>query len=74
MLVMPGGKLTRKPGIWRKQQDARPGSVGPGHKAATRATSSMYTEWKIERLAIVIEDGVSKWSIVPWEGFTDNKP
>lgn len=68
---MPREELTIKTGIWRKQQDARPGSVGPGHKAATRATSTMYTEWNIERLAIVIEDDVSKWSIVPWEGFTN---
>lgn len=70
---MPGEELTIETGIWRKQQDARPGSVGPGHKAAARATSSMYTEWEIERLAIVIEDGVRKWSIVPWEGLTDQK-
>ena len=68
---MPEEELTIETGIWRKQQDARPGSVGPGHKAAARATSSMYTEWEIERLAIVIEDGVRKWSIVPWEGLTD---
>ena len=33
----------------------------------------MYTEWKIERLAIVIEDGVRKWRIVPWESFTDQE-
>ena len=33
----------------------------------------MYTEWEIERLAIVIEDGVRKWSIVPWEGLTDQE-
>ncbi len=70
---MPRKELTIKTGIWRRQQDARPGSIGPGHKAATRATSSMYTEWKIERLAIVIEDGVSEWSIVPWEKFTDQE-
>ena len=68
---MPEEELTIETGIWRKEQDARPGSVGPGHKAAARATSSMYTEWEIERLAIVIEDGVRKWSIVPWEGLTD---
>lgn len=70
---MPGKGLTIETGIWRKEQDARPGSVGPGHKAAARATSSMYTEWEIERLAIVIEDGVKQWSIVPWEGLTDQK-
>ena len=34
----------------------------------------MYTEWEIERLAIVIEDGVRKWSIVPWEGLADQDP
>ena len=34
----------------------------------------MYTEWEIERLAIVIEDGVREWSIVPWEGLADQSP
>lgn len=54
-------------GIWRQQSDARPASVGPGHKAAMRATVSMYSEWKIERLKLEIGEGVNEWSIVPWK-------
>lgn len=54
-------------GIWRKHEDARPASAGPGHKAAMRATISMYSEWKIEQLKFVIEDDVSNWYIQQWE-------
>ncbi|KAL2043595.1 hypothetical protein N7G274_003902 [Stereocaulon virgatum] len=53
--------------IWRKREDAGPGSVGPGHRAAVKATVSMYSEWKIERLRFVIEDDVSSWYIQQWE-------
>jgi hypothetical protein len=54
-------------GIWRKREDAGPGSVGPGHRAAVKATVSMYSEWNIERLRFVIEDDVSSWYIQQWE-------
>ncbi|KAG8533237.1 uncharacterized protein KY384_002020 [Bacidia gigantensis] len=52
--------------IWRFQSDARPGSVGAGHKAAARATRDLYTEWHIERLRLVVEAGVNGWSIEEW--------
>ena len=32
-----------------------------------RATINMYTEWKLERLTLVIADNVESWSIVAWE-------
>jgi hypothetical protein len=54
-------------GVWRKQEDARPASTGPGHKAAMRATISMYSEWRIERLKFEISDGARTWSIEAWE-------
>lgn len=58
-------------GIWRQQSDARPASGGPGHKAAQRATLSMYSEWRIERLKLEIGDRVDERSIVAWEDGVD---
>ncbi|CAF9941239.1 hypothetical protein IMSHALPRED_002486 [Imshaugia aleurites] len=57
--------------IWRNFADARPASVGPGHRDAMRATINMYTEWKLERLRFEIDDGARAWSITPWEQMTD---
>ncbi|KAL8751393.1 MAG: hypothetical protein Q9184_006082 [Pyrenodesmia sp. 2 TL-2023] len=54
-------------GIWRRREDAAPGSSGEGHKAAMRATIAMYSEWHIERLKLVVSDNVDTWEIVPWE-------
>ena len=53
-------------GVWRHQSDSRPGSAGPGHKAAMRATRDMYSEWGIQRLRLVIEEGVVGWGIEEW--------
>ncbi|KAL8712203.1 MAG: hypothetical protein Q9225_006993 [Loekoesia sp. 1 TL-2023] len=52
--------------VWRRREDATPGSSGKGHKAAMRATISMYSEWHIERFKLVIRDNVAGWDIVPW--------
>ncbi|KAL8929876.1 MAG: hypothetical protein Q9208_001020 [Pyrenodesmia sp. 3 TL-2023] len=54
-------------GIWRRREDAAPGSSGEGHKAAMRATIAMYSEWAIERLKLVVSNNVDMWEIVPWE-------
>lgn len=32
-----------------------------------RATTNMYSEWKLERLSLVIGDHVESWVIVDWE-------
>ena len=32
-----------------------------------RATINMYTEWKLERLTLVIGDSIESWAIVNWE-------
>lgn len=66
---MEGGLLMNRHGvgIWRKHSDARPASSGHGHKAAARATASMYTEWGIERLRLEIANGVDGWGITQWE-------
>lgn len=63
--VRPAG--TDPPGIWRNFADARPASVGPGHKEAMRATINMYSEWTLERLKFEIGDDAASWSITPWE-------
>ena len=53
-------------GIWRRREDALPGSSGEGHKAAMRATIKMYTEWQVERRKLLVGDNVQDWDIVPW--------
>ncbi|KAG4441195.1 hypothetical protein IFR05_003313 [Cadophora sp. M221] len=52
--------------VWRSKQDASIGSVGPHHRRAAQATRSMYTEWAIERLSLVVDDDVKSWEIVDW--------
>ncbi|KAL9604485.1 MAG: hypothetical protein Q9219_000450 [cf. Caloplaca sp. 3 TL-2023] len=52
--------------IWRRREDAAPGSSGEGHKAAMRATIKMYSEWHIDRLKLVIKKNAEQWDIVPW--------
>lgn len=60
-------QLTFSLGIWRSFADARSASVGPGHKEAIRASASMYTELRLERLRLEIGDEAGAWSITPWE-------
>ncbi|KAL8919627.1 MAG: hypothetical protein Q9172_004904 [Xanthocarpia lactea] len=52
--------------IWRRREDALPGSSGEGHEAAMRATMKMYTEWQVERHRLVVGDNVEDWDIIPW--------
>ncbi|KAK4152065.1 eukaryotic translation initiation factor 3 subunit-like protein [Chaetomidium leptoderma] len=44
--------------IWRSQEDARKGGVGPAHRKAAGAARSLYSFWKIDRLKLTIEDGI----------------
>ncbi|KAL9609897.1 MAG: hypothetical protein Q9167_005368 [Letrouitia subvulpina] len=53
--------------IWRKREDAKPGSSGDGHKEATRATMNMYSEWHIERIKLTVTDQAKEWIMVSWE-------
>jgi len=53
--------------VWRNQEDARTGSVGEAHRRAAGATRLLYTEWRIERLRLVIKDDVKGWSINQWD-------
>ncbi|KAL8749156.1 MAG: hypothetical protein Q9199_007859 [Rusavskia elegans] len=52
--------------IWRRREDALPGSSGEGHKAAMRATIKMYTEWLVERRKLIVGENVQNWDIIPW--------
>ncbi|KAI9674725.1 MAG: hypothetical protein M1817_001629 [Caeruleum heppii] len=53
--------------VWRRRDDAKRGSMGAGHRRAMLATRGMYSEWKLERLSLVIEDDASEWRLTEWE-------
>lgn len=42
------------------------GGVGPAHRRAAGAARHNYTEWRIERLALVFDDEVKNWAIEEW--------
>ncbi|CAN8101784.1 unnamed protein product [Discula destructiva] len=50
--------------IWRSQDDAKKGSVGPEHRKAAMAARSSYAEWRIDQHRLVIRDAVSSWEIL----------
>ncbi|KXX82055.1 hypothetical protein MMYC01_200895 [Madurella mycetomatis] len=52
--------------IWRSQEDARRGGVGPAHRKAAGAARSLYSFWKIERYRLTIGDGIKSWAITEW--------
>ncbi|KAH8652800.1 hypothetical protein BGZ60DRAFT_183991 [Tricladium varicosporioides] len=52
--------------VWRNQHDARIGSVGEAHRKAAGATRLLYTEWRIERLRLLIKDDLKEWKIDDW--------
>lgn len=53
--------------VWRSPEDAKNGSVGEAHRKAAGATRTLYTEWRIERLRLIIEDGATDWEITEWD-------
>ncbi|KAF7895285.1 hypothetical protein EAF00_007099 [Botryotinia globosa] len=52
--------------VWRNSRDAKIGSVGPHHRVAANAARHMYTEWKIERLRLLVKDDMKGWEIEQW--------
>lgn len=52
--------------IWRSQEDARKGGIGPAHRRAAGAARSLYSFWKIERYRLTIQDGIEGWDISNW--------
>ncbi|KAI1102751.1 hypothetical protein F4804DRAFT_253606 [Jackrogersella minutella] len=53
--------------LWRSQEDAIKGGVGPGHRKAAAATRSLYSHWKIDRHRLIIRNDVQSWEIIDWE-------
>lgn len=53
--------------LWRSQEDAIKGGVGPGHRKAAAAARSLYSHWKIDRHRLIIRDDVQSWEIIDWE-------
>ncbi len=53
--------------IWRSQDDAKKGGMGPAHRKAAGAARSLYSFWKIDRLRLTIEDDFKSWAITAWD-------
>lgn len=64
--VVYGKKTNAVSGIWRDQEDARCGGMGPDHRQAVRETRGLYLEWHIERLRLTVGANASSWSISDW--------
>ncbi|KAL7628454.1 hypothetical protein AAE478_002657 [Parahypoxylon ruwenzoriense] len=53
--------------LWKSQEHAIKGGVGPAHRKAAGAARSLYTNWKIDRHRLIIRDDVQSWDIIDWE-------
>ncbi|KAK4244877.1 hypothetical protein C7999DRAFT_34750 [Corynascus novoguineensis] len=53
--------------IWRSQEDARKGGIGPAHRKAAGAARHLYSFWKIDRMKLTVGDGIEDWSITTWD-------
>ncbi|KAK1826054.1 hypothetical protein QBC39DRAFT_365336 [Podospora conica] len=52
--------------VWRSQEDAKKGAVGPAHRKAGGAARSLYSFWQIERYRLTIRDDAETWDISNW--------
>ncbi|KAI0803922.1 hypothetical protein GGR55DRAFT_337747 [Xylaria sp. FL0064] len=52
--------------VWRSQEDARKGGIGPAHRRAAGAARNLYSHWKIDRHRLIIRDNVESWEITDW--------
>ncbi|KAF2972668.1 hypothetical protein GQX73_g1042 [Xylaria multiplex] len=52
--------------VWRSQEDARKGGIGPAHRRAATAARDLYSHWKIDRHRLIIHDNVESWEITDW--------
>ncbi|KAK4445631.1 hypothetical protein QBC34DRAFT_306500 [Podospora aff. communis PSN243] len=52
--------------IWRSQEDAKKGGIGPAHRKAAGAARHLYTFWQIDRHRLTIRDGIEDWEISKW--------
>ncbi|KAI5867342.1 hypothetical protein GGS23DRAFT_172085 [Durotheca rogersii] len=53
--------------LWKSQEHAIKGGVGPAHRKAAGAARSLYSHWKIDRHRLIIRDDVRSWDIIDWE-------
>ncbi|KAI0457569.1 hypothetical protein F5B21DRAFT_84541 [Xylaria acuta] len=52
--------------VWRSQEDAKKGGIGPAHRRAAAAARDLYSHWKIDRHRLIIRDEVESWEITDW--------
>ncbi|KAK0641988.1 hypothetical protein B0T16DRAFT_394178 [Cercophora newfieldiana] len=52
--------------IWRSQEDAKKGGIGPAHRKAAGAARHLYSFWQIDRHRLTIRDGIEGWEISSW--------
>ncbi|KAI2626267.1 hypothetical protein GGS21DRAFT_540980 [Xylaria nigripes] len=52
--------------VWRSQDDAKKGGMGPAHRQAAAAAQGLYSKWKIDRHRLTIHDKVESWEITDW--------
>ncbi|KAI3331594.1 hypothetical protein HD806DRAFT_165031 [Xylariaceae sp. AK1471] len=52
--------------VWRSQEDAKKGGIGPAHRRAAMAARDLYSHWKIDRHRLIIRDDVESWEITDW--------
>jgi hypothetical protein len=52
--------------IWHSRDHAVRGSKGQWHKRAARATASLYSYWKIERLRLTVREGAAGIDFAEW--------
>ncbi|KAI0970037.1 hypothetical protein F4678DRAFT_462841 [Xylaria arbuscula] len=52
--------------VWRSQEDARKGGIGPAHRRAAGSARDLYSHWKIDRHRLIIRDNVESWEITDW--------
>ncbi|KAI0404567.1 eukaryotic translation initiation factor 3 subunit-like protein [Xylaria palmicola] len=57
--------------VWRSQEDARKGGIGPAHRRAAVAARDLYSHWKIDRHKLIIRDEVESWEITDWATMAD---
>ncbi|KAI5818625.1 hypothetical protein BZA77DRAFT_306071 [Pyronema omphalodes] len=52
--------------VWRDREDAKRGGAGEGHRRAMERVRGLYTEWKVERLRLVVMEGARDWRTEEW--------
>ncbi|CAK7241571.1 MAG: hypothetical protein STHCBS139747_003034 [Sporothrix thermara] len=53
--------------VWRRPADAHEAGHGVQHLRASGLVRALYTEWRIERYRLVIDDDLRSWEVVEWK-------